>query len=246
MTCTRRGFLKTMGAALVGLGITRLDSLRTFAASSVSRPDGPALGGPAAGPFSIDSLRTKAVEAAAWVGDGDLAHELREVCCWAPAATAIRRLPLDAQRQGAQRFFSDFPGGDQLAEVMVYTNNTTWRAPRFRFDPDSLVSQHYSLLQRSQNGVRTEVLRPDRLNGNGARAQLGLMLDRTTGERLAKMADRSEAMWAALSVFSGMMLDPTDELSGRLTPLLSLSRAHDRALARSSTVTYSQIVIGAV
>ena len=86
---------------------------------------------------------------------------------------------------------------------------------------------------------------PDRLDG-GERAELGLMLDRSTGERLAKAADRSEPMWAALSVFSGMMLDPTDDLSQRLTPRLSLRRARDRALARTASVRYSQIVVGAV
>jgi hypothetical protein len=73
-----------------------------------------------------------------------------------------------------------------------------------------------------------------------------LVLDRETGDRLAATADRAEAMWAALSIFSGMMLDPTDELSRRLTPSLSLNRARDRALVRSAAVTYSQIVIGAV
>ncbi len=71
------------------------------------------------------------------------------------------------------------------------------------------------------------------------------MLDRKTGERLAQTAERSEPMWAALSVLSGMMLDPTDELSSRLTPQLSLARARDRAIARTATVRYSQVVIGA-
>ena len=43
-----------------------------------------------------------------------------------------------------------------------------------------------------------------------------------------------------------MMLDPTDDLSQRLTPRLSLRRARDRALARTASVRYSQIVVGAV
>ena len=46
--------------------------------------------GPAEGPYSVDALRARAVAAAAWAGDSGLADELREVCCWAPAATAIR------------------------------------------------------------------------------------------------------------------------------------------------------------
>ena len=234
-----------MGAAMVGLGLTRLEPLRTFAASTAGRPGVAEAGGPASGPFSADSLRAAAVKAARSVGDQALAGELRDVCCWAPAATALRRRPLDVQSRVAERFFSNFPGGGQLAEILVYTNNTSWRTPRFRFDPDSLVERHYRQLQKRQAGVRTHVMTPDRLEG-GERAELGLMLDRSTGERLAKATDRSEPMWAALSVFSGMMLDPTDDLSQRLTPRLSLRRARDRALARTASVRYSQIVVGAV
>ena len=191
-------------------------------------------------------LRARAVEAARWAGDVSLADELQDVCCWAPAATAIRQRPLGLQTKGARYFFHDFPGGDQLAQILVYANNTAWRAPRFRFDPESLVARHYALLERSATGIRTEVLTPDALNGAGAQGQLGLVLDRKTGERLAEASDRSEPMWAALSVFSGMMLNPTDDLSSRLTPLLSLSRPRDRLLARTAAVRYSQIVIGAV
>jgi hypothetical protein len=254
MSCTRRGFLKTIGAAMVGLGLTRLEPLRTFAASSVNLSDGAGLGGPPTGPYSIESVRARAVEAARWLSDEALAAELSDVCCWAPAATAIRRRPLDVQLRGAQRFFRDFPGGDQLAQILLHTNNTAWRAPRFRFDPEGLVAQHYELLRRvdprlsgrRQSRVRTEVLTPERLNGSGSRAELGLVLDRKTGERLAKAADRAEPMWAALSFFSGVMLDPTDDLSRRLTPRLSLARAGDRVLARTATVRYSQIIIGAV
>lgn len=246
MSCTRRGFLKTIGAAMVGLGLTRLDALRTFAASSTGLPGGAGRGGPPTGPYSIESLRGRAVDAALAVGDRDLAGELREVCCWAPAAAAIRSRPLDVQAQGAQHFFQDFPGGDQLAEVLLHANNTSWRRPRFRFDPESLVARHYEQLQRPQNGVRLRLLTPERLNGRGLRGDLGLMLDRATGERLASTADRAEPMWAALSVFSGILLDPTDSLSRRLTPLLSLTRAYHRALNRIATVRYSQIVIGAV
>lgn len=239
---------------MVGLGLTRLEPLRTFATSSVNLSGGAELGGPPTGPYSIDSLRARAVEAARWVGDKALADELRDVCCWAPAATAIRRRPLDVQSRGAQRFFRDFPGGDQLAQILLHTNNTAWRTPRFRFDPEGLVAQHYALLQRADarpagrrlSGVRTEVLTPERLNGSGGRADLGLVLDRETGERLAKVAERAEPMWAALSVFSGMMLDPTDDLSRRLKPHLSLSRSQDRALARTAAIRYSQIIIGAV
>ena len=246
MSCTRRGFLKTVGAAMVGLGLTRLEPLRTFAASTVGLSGSAELGGPPAGPYSIDNLRAGAVKTARWLGDEALADELKDICCWAPAASAIRRRPLDIQSRGAQRFFSEFPGGEQLAEILLYTNNTTWRTPRFRIDPDSLVERHYALLQRKQAGVRTEVLTPEQLNGSARRGELGLVLDRETGDRLAATADRAEAMWAALSIFSGMMLDPTDELSRRLTPSLSLNRARDRALVRSAAVTYSQIVIGAV
>ena len=45
MSCTRRGFLKTIGAAMVGLGVTRLDGFRAFAARSTAGPmDSPILG----------------------------------------------------------------------------------------------------------------------------------------------------------------------------------------------------------
>ena len=231
---------------MIGLGLTRLEPLRIFAASTVSGPGATNPGGPPAGPFSIDSLRARAVETAGWLGDQALATELSEVCCWAPAATALRRRPLDVQSRGAERFFEEFPGGDQLGQALFYTNNTSWSHPRFRLDPERLVSEHYALLRRSQAGLRTEVLTPERLSADSSGAQLGLMLDRATGERLAMSADRAEPMWAALSVFSGMMLDPTDELSRRLRPRLSLRRAAHRALARTATVRYSQIVIGAV
>jgi len=246
MSCTRRGFLKTVGAAMVGLGLTRLEPLRSFAASTPGATSaGGAVGGPTSGPYSIDALRARAVEAARFVGDDGLAHELSEVCCWAPAATAIRKRPLDVQARGSQFFFRDFPGGDELAQVMQFSNNTAWQRPRFRFDPDGLVASHYDQLQRTQRGVRTEVLTPDRLNGAGARADLGLVLDRATGDRLAATVDRAEPMWAALQIFAGTLLDPTDDLSRRLSPALSLTRAHDRALARLASVRYSQIVIGA-
>ncbi len=232
---------------MVGLGLTRLEPLRTYAAATVRNgSNGGELGGPTSGPFSIDSLRARAVEAASFAGDGGLADELTDVCCWAPAATAIRKRPLDVQAKGAEYFFRDFPGGDQLAEILQYTNNTAWRTPKFRFDPDSLVERHYSLLQRRPSGIRTEVITADRLNEAEASARLDLMLDRGTGERLAKAADRSEPMWAALSVFSGMMLDPTDDLSRRLRPLLTLQRASHRSFARTATVGYTQIVIGAI
>jgi hypothetical protein len=246
MSCTRRGFLKTVGAAMVGLGITRLDSLRSLAAGSTGGATEGIAGGPVEGPFGIDALRARAVDAARYAGDDGLAAELKEVCCWAPAAALIRQRPLDVQQRGAEYFFRDFPGGDQLSDVLLHTNNTAWRSPMFRFDPDSLVSRHYELLQKSQTGVRTIVLTPDRMNGAGARGDLGLMLDRTTGEQLAAAADRAAPMWAGLSIFSGMMLDPTDDLSSRLTPVLSLNRAHDRAIARTAAVRYSQIVLGAV
>lgn len=246
MSCTRRGFLKTVGAAMAGLGLTRLEPLRAFASSSTgfASPGDP--GGPPAGPYSAAALRARAMETALWLGDESLAHELSEVCCWAPAASAIRRRPLAVQAKGAERFFSDFPGGGQLAETLLYTNNTIWRRPRFRIDPDRLVADHYGQLQRPSNGVRTEVLTPERLQGRGANADLRLMLDRATGERLASIADRAEPMWAALSVFSGMLLDPADELQRRLTPMLSLTRAGDRAIARGATVRYSQTVIGSI
>ena len=71
------------------------------------------------------------------------------------------------------------------------------------------------------------------------------MLDRATGERLSRATDRSEPMWAALSILSGALLDPTEELSRRLTPRLSLTRASHRALARMAGVRYSQAVLGA-
>jgi len=246
MSCTRRGFLKTIGAATIGLGITRLDSLRSFAATSAGGPGEVVSGGPIEGPFGIDALRARAVEAARFAGDDGLAAKLTDVCCWAPAATAIRKRPLEVQQRGAEYFFRDFPGGDQLSDVLLHTNNTAWRSPLFRLDPDSLVARHYELLQKRQTGIRTIVLTPDRLNGAGIRGDLGLMLDRKTGEQLAAAADRAAPMWAALSIFSGMLLDPTDDLSNRLTPVLSLNRAHDRALARTAAVRYSQIVIGAV
>lgn len=231
---------------MVGLGLTRMEPLRAFAASSVSSTGAAELGGPASGPYSIDALRARAVVAARFAGDVSLATELQDVCCWAPAATALRRRPMDVQTRAAERFFQDFPGGDQLAQIMVQTNNTSWRAPRFRVDPDSLIEQHYSQLQRRQGSIRALVIEPEELPGSASKADLGLMLDRPTGERLAASVDRAEPMWAALSVFSGMMLDPTDDLSKRLKPRLSLSRAHDRALARTATVKYGQIVIGAV
>jgi len=230
---------------MVGLGLTRLEPLRLFAASSVSQGGQLNGGGPPSGPYSIDSLRARSVETARWLGDEALAGELSQVCCWAPAATALRQRPLEVQQRGAQRFFADFPGGDQLAQILLYTNNTSWRAPRFRLDPETLVAQHYELLQRRQGGVRLEVLTPERLRDRGGRAQLGLVLDRETGERLARAADRAAPMWAALSIFAGMMLDPTNELSRRMASRLSLRRAPDRALARTLTVRYSQVVIGA-
>jgi hypothetical protein len=223
-----------------------MEPLRTFAASSVGLSGTAEPGGPPTGPYSADSLRAGAVKVARWLGDEALADELQDVCCWAPAAAAIRRRPFDIQSRGAQRFFRDFPGGDQLAEILLYANNTAWRTPRFRLDPDGLVEQHYAQLRRKQSGVRTQVLTPDRLNGGGSQAELGLVLDRETGDRLATAADRAEPMWAALSVFTGIMLDPSDDLSRRLNPSLSLKRARDRALARRAAVTYSQIVIGAV
>ncbi len=73
MSCTRRGFLKTIGAAMVGLGLTRLEPLRTFAASSANLSDGAGLGGPPTGPYSIESVRARAVEAAHWLSDEALA-----------------------------------------------------------------------------------------------------------------------------------------------------------------------------
>src|SRR3990172_9043335 len=244
MSCTRRGFLKTIGAAMVGLGLTRLDPLRTFAVSSVGAPGGEGVGGPPSGPYRIEGLRARAIEAARWAGDTGLADELGQVCCWAPTAAGIRDRPLSFQSRGFQRFVGDFPGGDQLAQVLLYTNNTVWHRPRFQFDPQGLVEQHYSLLDRP--AARPEVVKPDQLNGHFSQAQLELALDRATGERLAKAADRSEPMWAALSILSGMMLDPTDNLSRQLTPWLSLSRSQDRSIARSAAVRYNQIVISAV
>jgi hypothetical protein len=245
MSCTRRGFLKTVGAAMVGLGLTRLEPLRTFASSSVrTGSQGLTGGGPASGPYSTESLRALAVEAARHAGDPGLAAELAEVCCWAPAATAIRSRPMALQERGAQYFFRSFPGGDQLAQTMIHTNNTFWRSPKFRANPDTLVADHYDLLQRSSRGVQTEVLTPAQLSARGANANLGLLLDRPTGERLAAAAGRSEPMWAAISIFSGMMLDPTDELSRSLSPALSFTRTSDRAAARMAAVRYSQVVIG--
>ena len=246
MSCTRRGFLKTIAGAMVGLGLTRLEPLRSFAAGSVTSTGTAELGGPATGPFSIDSLRAQAVQAARWAGDGPLADELQDVCCWAPAATALRKRPLDVQTKSAERFFSTFPGGDQLANVLVRTNNTSFQKPAFLVDPDEMVERHYAMLRKPQGTIRKLVFTPQQLDGRGASAELGLMLDRKTGERLAQTAERSEPMWAALSVFSGIMLDPTDELSSQLTPQLSLRRARDRALARTASIRYSQIVIGAV
>lgn len=233
---------------MVGLGLTRLEPLRTYAANTAANTGsaGAIGGGPASGPYSIASLRARAVEAAAFVGDSGLAHELSEVCCWAPAATAIRQRPLDVQGRGASYFFQDFPGGNELAQVLQFSNNTAWRQPRFRFDPEGLVANHYEQLQKSQRGVRTEFITPDRLNGAGLNADLGLLLDRASGERLAAASDRAEAMWGALQIFSGILLDPTTDLTQRLNPVLSLSRAHDRALARVASVRYSQVVIGAV
>ena len=230
---------------MVGLGLTRLEPLRAFAASSVNGPEGAAMGGPQSGPFSIASLRAQAVEAAHWVGDTALADELTDICCWAPAATAIRQRSLAVQARGAEHFFREFPGGDQLSQVLLYSNNTAWRNPRFRFDPEGLVEKHYELLQRRRSGVKTEIVQPGQLNGRGGQARIDLMFDRETGERLAQAADRTEPMWAALSVLSGMMLDPTDDLSQRLTPWLSLGRKADRSLARTAAVRYSQMVIGA-
>ena len=246
MSCTRRGFLKTIAGAMVGLGLTRLEPLRSFAAGSVTSSGTAELGGPATGPFSIDSLRAQAVQAARWAGDGPLADELQEVCCWAPAATALRKRPLEVQAKSAERFFSTFPGGDQLADVLVRTNNTSFQKPKFLVDPDELVERHYAMLRKPQGTIRKLVFTPRQLASRGASADLGLMLDRKTGERLAQTAERSEPMWAALSVFSGIMLDPTDELSSQLTPQLSLRRAQDRALARTASIRYSQIIIGAV
>jgi hypothetical protein len=248
MSCTRRGFLKTIGAAMVGLGVTRLDAFRSFAASSTAGPmAGPMQGGgPPSGPFSIGALRQRAADAALHAGDRGLAAELTDVCCWAPAATAIRERPLAVQQRGAEFFFREFPGGDQLADVLVHTNNTTWQRPRFAFEPEALVADHYTALQKPQAGIKTEVVTLDKLNGRGLSGELGLMLDRKTGERLALGVDRSEPMWAALSIFSGVLLDPTDGLSRKLSPLLSLTRSHDRALTRSASVRYSQVVLGSV
>lgn len=253
MSCTRRGFLKTIGAAMVGLGLTRLEPLRSYAASSVGSAEGAAGGGPPTGPFSIGVLRARAVDAARWVGDEALADEISDVCCWAPAAAAIRRRPLGIQRRGAQYFFRDFPGGDQLADILLYSNNTAWGAPRFRHDPETLVARHYSQLSRPDerlsrlagSGIRTEVVSPGRLNGEAGRAQLNLMFDRETGERLAQASDRSEPMWAAISLLSGVMLDSTDDLSRQLNPRLSFRRREDRVLGRTAAVRYSQIVLGA-
>lgn len=246
MSCTRRGFLKTLGAAMVGLGLTRLEPLRSYAASTAGGAlEGSAGGGPTAGPFAIDSLRARAVDAARAVGDPALARQLEEVCCWAPAAAYIRERPLSVQWRGALQFFRDFPGGEQLARVLYYTNNTSWSEPSFRYDPESLVQDYFSELGRRSSGLRTEVVEPRSVNGHASNATLELALDRQTGERLAKQADRSEAMWAALSILSGTMLDPSEELLRRLQPTLSLSRAQDRALARLAAVRYNQVIISA-
>lgn len=230
---------------MVGLGLTRLEPLRTFASSRSGNPGDGLPGGPATGPYSVDHLRARAVAAANWAGDSALAEELSDVCCWAPAASAIRKRPLDVQLEGSRFFFQEFPGGDQLAEIFQYTNNTIWRTPRFQFDPDELVAEHYSLMQRPQIGLRTEALTPSALKERSANATLDLALDRETGERLSQSADRSEPMWAAFSVFTGTLLDPTDDLSRQLRPALSLDRASHRALARSATIRYNQIVLGA-
>jgi hypothetical protein len=152
---------------------------------------------------------------------------------------------MDVQVKGAERFFSTFPGGEQLSDILVQTNNTSFKRPKFQVDADELVARHYEMLRRPQGSVRKRVLTPQQLQQHGSRAELGLMLDRKTGDRLAQTAERSEPMWAALSVLSGMMLDPTDELSSKLRPQLSLARAQDRAIARTATVLYSQVVIGA-
>jgi hypothetical protein len=231
---------------MVGLGITRLDPLRAFAASSSGGgiATGQFAGGPAEGPFSVDALRAKAAAAAEFAGDSGLADEIRSVCCWAPAATAIRARPLGVQMRGASEFFREFPGGDQLAQTMLFTNNTKWNAPRFRYDPDTLVSEHYNLLKRTQDGLRTDVVTTSNLNGEAGRAQLNLMLDRATGDRLGQAADRGEPMWAAISILSGMMLDPTDELSNSLRSRLTFRYANDRELGRSAAVRYNQIVLG--
>lgn len=245
MSCTRRGFLKTLGAAMIGLGLTRLDALPGMAASTARTPMGGAVnGGPAAGTFGIDNLRARAVDAARWAGDGTLAAELADVCCWAPAAEAIRRRPLSVQMKGAQRFFSGFPGGDQLAQVMLFSNNTSWRTPRFRADPHSLAARHLALIDGGSR-LRTHVVTPGEANAALGGSQLRLMLDRDTGERLARSTDRSGEMWAALSILSGMMLAPTDDLSSRLGSRLSFRLAADRALSRAAAVRYTQIVIGA-
>jgi hypothetical protein len=249
MSCTRRGFLKTVGAAMIGLGVTRIDGIRgAFAVSSTAGPTENAIlgGGPASGPFSIESLRVAAAQAAFHAGDPKLADELRDVCCWAPAAAAIRERPLAVQRKGAEYFFRDFPGGDQLADVLFHANNTTWQRPQFRFDPETLVAKHYDALQKSQTGIKTEVVSIDKLQGRGRNGDLGLMLDRKTGEQLQSTADRSQELWASLSIFSGILLDPTEGLSNRLQPFISLRRADDRALSRAAAVRYSQTVLGSV
>ncbi|MGB2695892.1 MAG: hypothetical protein WBD55_12020 [Dehalococcoidia bacterium] len=202
-------------------------------------------GGPASGPFAIGSLRTRAVDAAHAVGDSSLARQLEDVCCWAPAAAAIRERPQSVQWRGALQFFDGFPGGEQLAQVLYYTNNTSWSRPRFRYDPENLVQDHFSAMNKRWSGLRTEVIEPKNVNGHASQVKLDLALDRKTGEELAKVADRSEAMWAALSILSGTMLDPSDELSKRLQPTLSLAKSEDRALARLATVQYNQIIISA-
>lgn len=230
---------------MVGLGLTRLEPLRTFAASSVSGPGGEGLGGPTSGPYSITRLRAGAVSAAGWAGDTALASELQDICCWAPAATAIRSRPLSVQSRGFEHFVREFPGNDQLAQVLLYTNNTGWDRPRFRFDPAELVENYYDGLERKSGGLQIEIVKPGELNGRGTQAQLELGLDRATGEQLAKASDRSEAMWAALSILSGTMLDPTEQLSRKLSPWLSLTRKSDRSLARTAAVRYNQIAISA-
>jgi hypothetical protein len=247
MSCTRRGFLKTVGAAMVGLGLTQLGPMRAFAASTVGTAGERMPGGPTNGPYSADGMRARAVDVAEGLGDRELADYLRDVCCWAPAAAAIRERPLAVQEKGFAQFFEEFPGGHQLAEVGLYSNNTIWRTPRFRFDPENEVQNHYQLLDKPANGIKTEVLTPSKLNGQAGKAELGLMLDRKTGERLQEAAsDRAEPMWGALSLLSGIMLDPTDDLTQRLLPRLSFYRtASDRSFARNATVRYNQVVLGA-
>jgi hypothetical protein len=53
-------------------------------------------------------------------------------------------------------------------------------------------------------------------------------------------------MWAAISILSGMMLDPTDELSNSLRSRLTFRYAPERALGRDAAVRFNQIVLGSV